>query len=146
MSIRIGRSGSAASAGYSPIGADFDALYYRSLYADRGYPKSFSDMHSITRASTKYAQDLAGVWTEFASGVPAITDRGILIEESRTNQIRNNSMQGAVAGTPGTLPTNWGVSVAGGLTRTVVGTGTENGIEYIDVRVQGTTTDEDIII
>jgi hypothetical protein len=50
-------------------------------------------------------------------------------------------MQGAVAGTPGTLPTNWSVvTSATGVTREIVGTGTENGITYIDVRYFGTST------
>lgn len=57
----------------------------------------------------------------------------------QTNQIRNNTAQGAVAGSPGTLPTNWGVTNLG-LTQTIVGTGTENGITYIDIRLNGTTT------
>ena len=65
--------------------------------------------------------------------------KGLLIEEQRTNSIRNNTMQGAVAGSPGTVPTNWGVTNLG-LTQTIVGTGTENGITYIDIRLNGTTT------
>jgi hypothetical protein len=65
--------------------------------------------------------------------------QGLLIEEQRTNSIRNNTMQGAVAGTPGTLPTNWSTfTPLTGLTREIVGTGTESGITYIDVRVSGT--------
>jgi hypothetical protein len=48
-------------------------------------------------------------------------------------------MVGAVAGSPGTLPTNWGISSAG-LTRTIVGIGTENGLQYIDLRFNGTAT------
>ena len=65
--------------------------------------------------------------------------RGFLIEESRTNSIRNNTMQGAVAGTPGTLPTNWSVFTSvTGVTREIVGTGTEKGITYIDVKLSGT--------
>jgi hypothetical protein len=48
-------------------------------------------------------------------------------------------MVGAVAGTPGTLPTNW-ISALSGVTQTVVGTGTANGISYVDIRVNGTTT------
>jgi hypothetical protein len=67
--------------------------------------------------------------------------RGLLIEEQRTNSIRNNTMVGAVAGTPGTLPTNWGNNSIG-LTRTIVGTGLEGGITYIDVRFNGTTTSQ----
>ena len=69
-----------------------------------------------------------------------LASQGLLIEEQRTNSIRNNTMQGAVAGTPGTAPTNWSVTgTANGLTRTI-STGTENGIAYIDVRYAGTTT------
>jgi len=67
--------------------------------------------------------------------------RGLLIEESRTNVIRNNTMLGAVAGTPGTIPSLWGYIIVGsGLTRTIVGTGTENGITYIDVNISGTSS------
>ena len=48
-------------------------------------------------------------------------------------------MVGAVAGTPGTLPTTWGSYFApSGLTRTVVGTGVQNGINYVDIRIAGT--------
>jgi len=68
-----------------------------------------------------------------------LAPQGLLIEESRTNSIRNNTMQGAVAGTPGTLPNDWFASTAlTGLTFSVVGTGVESGITYIDVRINGT--------
>jgi hypothetical protein len=63
---------------------------------------------------------------------------GLLIEEARTNSIRNNTMVGAVAGTPGTLPTNWADSQVSGVTREVVAIGTESGISYIDLRISGT--------
>ena len=65
---------------------------------------------------------------------------GLLVEEQRMNSIRNNTMVGAVAGTPGTAPTNWIVTAATDLTRTIVGTGTENGVTYIDLRFTGTVT------
>lgn len=59
----------------------------------------------------------------------------------QTNSIRNNTMQGAVAGTPGTLPTNWGLGgISGGLASQVVGTGLEDGINYIDIRISGTNS------
>jgi hypothetical protein len=62
---------------------------------------------------------------------------GLLIEEQRTNSIRNNTMVGAVAGTPGTAPTNWLVDTTGGVfTRTISGPSTESGITYIDIQVQ----------
>ena len=66
---------------------------------------------------------------------------GLLVEEQRTNSIRNSTMVGAVAGTPGTNPTNWPyvTTQSNGLTQSIIGTGTENGINYIDYRFNGTT-------
>jgi hypothetical protein len=75
-----------------------------------------------------------------ADGVPQLV-QGITVEEQRTNIITNNTMIGAVAGTPGTFPTGWSYVVAGsGLTRETVGTGAEDGISYIDYRFYGITT------
>lgn len=57
------------------------------------------------------------------------------------NLIRNSTMQGAVAGTPGTAPTNWTISSpSDGVDANVIGTGTQNGITYIDVRFVGTSS------
>ena len=67
--------------------------------------------------------------------------KGLLIESQRTNSVRNNTMVGAVAGTPGTAPTNWITpTVVAGVISSIVGTGTESGITYIDIRFAGTTT------
>lgn len=63
---------------------------------------------------------------------------GLLLEGARTNSIRNNTMVGAVAGTPGTAPTNWTRGTANNISIDVVGTGTESGISYIDLRFSGT--------
>jgi hypothetical protein len=52
-------------------------------------------------------------------------------------------MVGAVAGSPGTLPTNWVNSQTAGLSRQIVGVGTENGLQYIDLRFFGTTNTGD---
>jgi len=68
-----------------------------------------------------------------------LAPRGLLIEEQRTNSIRNNTMVGAVAGTPGTLPTNWSFT-GGGLAANVIGIGSESGISYIDVQFVGTAS------
>jgi len=69
---------------------------------------------------------------------------GLLLEEQRTNSIRNSSMVGAVAGAPGTSPTNYARTGSGspvnGISIHFVGTGTEDGIPYIDARVFGTNT------
>ena len=66
---------------------------------------------------------------------------GLLVEEQRTNSVTNNTMVGAVAGTPGTNPTGWiyATTQSNGLTLSIVGTGVENGINYIDYRFNGTT-------
>jgi hypothetical protein len=62
----------------------------------------------------------------------------LLLEPQRTNSIRNSSMVGAVAGSPGTIPTNWSGGGFANLTQTIVGLGTENGLQYIDFRFNGT--------
>jgi hypothetical protein len=90
---------------------------------------------------TATALDLAGNVIQFATGVPRITNRGILVEEARTNSLRNSVAAGAVAGTPGTLPTNWlELSLAAGISREVVGAGTEDGLTYVDMRFFGTAS------
>jgi len=94
---------------------------------------------TTTRASTAYADNVDGVWGPFGPGAPRITNKGLLVEEARTNSIRNNSMQGAAAGTPGTIPTNWATGLAG-LTQTIVGVGTEKGVDYLDYRFSGTAS------
>jgi hypothetical protein len=64
---------------------------------------------------------------------------GLLIEEARTNSIRNSQAGGAVTGSPGTMPTNWlHSSPFHGLNREIVATGTLNGLSYIDIRISGT--------
>jgi len=40
---------------------------------------------SFSRASTGYAQTLAGTLVNFGSGVPRITNKGLLVEDARTN-------------------------------------------------------------
>ena len=104
---------------------------------------------AFTRASSKTRTNSAGVVETIGSNVPAHDYRNadgtlstfprLNLEPQRTNSIRNSSMVGAVAGSPGTVPTNWTVG-SGGLTRTIVGIGTENGLPYIDIRYNGTAT------
>lgn len=83
----------------------------------------------------------SGVWSIFFSDgnpIPETSLWGFRREVSRTNKIANNTMAGAVAGSPGTLPTGWVSSV--GATQTIVGTGTENGVAYIDIQLSGVTS------
>ena len=105
----------------------------------------------ITCARTGVATtfDSGGNLVDVAANLPrfwydpvTLENQGLLVELSVTNQAANNTMVGAAAGSPGTVPTNWAVDdgVALGLTRTIVGTGVENGINYIDIKYAGTPT------
>ena len=111
--------------------------------------KAFSNLITFTRASSATYFAANGVLTSAANNEPRFDydpatyiGRGILIEESRTNSIRNNTMQGAAAGTPGTLPTNWVITGAGlgTLVQEVVAVSSINGISYIDIKLSGTTS------
>lgn len=75
--------------------------------------------------------------TSVAAGAYA-TPRGLLIEEARTNSLRNSTAVGAVPGSPGTQPTNWSVAPANGLAVTIA-TGTAGGYSYVDYRICCTT-------
>jgi hypothetical protein len=62
--------------------------------------------------------------------LPRITNRGILVEEARTNLMEQSG-----------VPSAWAMTVSqNGLTGSVVGTGTENGVPYQEVRAVGTAT------
>lgn len=122
------------------LAATVDLDFADDLYFQRDRSATLAALVTVARSAVGYADDKAGVWTSFAPNTPRRTNRGLLVEEARSNYVRNNSMQGAVAGTPGTVPTNWTVVVGPGLTRSVVGTGTIAGIEYVDIRITGTAT------
>lgn len=104
---------------------------------------SFANLATVTRASKKTD---AGGWdgtnggavdtlSEYAANVAAIhATAGLRIDEGSTNEIRNPRCEGAVPGTPGTLPTYWSST---SITE-VVGQGVENGWPYVDVRYAAT--------
>jgi hypothetical protein len=96
---------------------------------------------TFSRASS--ATDIiAGVLTSFATDAPRISaSNGLLIEEARTNSIRNSQASGAtngVVGSGGALPTNWSVTNAVGLSTQVMASGSENGFSYVELRIFGT--------
>jgi hypothetical protein len=88
--------------------------------------------------ATTNRQDVPRLDYRNADGTISTCPR-LLLEPQRTNSIRNSTMVGAVAGSPGTLPTNWVVNNAG-LTQTIAGLGTENGLQYVDFRFSGTAS------
>ena len=70
-----------------------------------------------------------------ASSGSYFDNRGVL-QQAPVNWIRNSTMQGAIA--PSTPPNNWSLTAQAALTWSVVGTGIEAGISYVDLRCSGT--------
>jgi len=140
VSVLSDGASSTVSVGALSTGVSGDAA---SLSLDFAGTGTLDPRVTFTRASTGTFFNSAGVLTSAATNAPrfdynpsTLAARGLRIEEQRTNSIRNNTMQGAVAGTPGTPPTNWALTAAGGNITSLetVSVGTENGIQYIDVK------------
>jgi len=92
------------------------------------------------RWTPKFATTGSAIYCERLDTDPStLSRRGILVEEQRINSIRNSMMIGAVAGTPGTVPTNWSMPGVAGVTITTA-YGVENGFPYVDVTYSGTNT------
>lgn len=121
----------------SPVpNVDFDFTTGSYWSATTNTPRPFT----ISRASVGYIDTIADVWSAVIANKLRRSNKGILIEEARTNSVSNDSMTGAVAGSPGTLPTNWSVNtLPSGLTRTIA-LGSTNGVEYIELNYAGTAT------
>ncbi|GEM_PF-998834 len=132
--------GQAGRVGDRLLGAPFALSFAEGLYRINGAHVPATSAFAVARSSTKLAQNASGHWQSFASDVAALTNRGLLIEPAATNVLRNASGQGAVAGSPGTFPTHWARFAGGGPVLSVVGTGTELGLPYVDIRLHGETT------
>ena len=142
-------------AGFGPDGAAAAPPFTTSTPAGASLDLQFAGTGALdpritfTRASSASYFDATGTLQSAGSNVArfdynptTLAPRGLLIEEARTNSIRNSTMAGAVPGTPGTLPTNWAIATMppGTMATQVIGTGTEGGISYVDVRLYGTAT------
>jgi hypothetical protein len=81
-------------------------------------------------------------WATYAADVPRFhgSAQRLLIEGQRTNEVRNPRAEGAVTGSPGTMPTHWSTTLPTGVSREVVGYSTRNGIPGIELRFFGTVT------
>jgi hypothetical protein len=104
---------------------------------------------TFTRASGATYFDADGVLQTAANDVArfdhsqdgAANSLGLLIEEARTNSIRNSQAGGStngVIGSGGALPTNWSAVAPIGVSVEVIGTGTLNGFSYLDIKFSGT--------
>lgn len=102
-----------------------------------------TNLATVTRASkawdpgawTYQSGATVGALTEYAANQPRITARGLLIEGSATNLIRNPRFEGATAGvigSGGAMPTYY--TLAGsGYTLEVIGVGQESGWDYLEL-------------
>ncbi|MEI6161484.1 MAG: hypothetical protein WCP77_16735, partial [Roseococcus sp.] len=96
---------------------------------------------SFARASAAaLLRSTDGALVEVGSGVQRYDPTfGLLLEGQRTNSIRNPRAEGAVPGTPGTMPTNWSLGTsnlsASGITGSVEATGTSLGRPWVRIRL-----------
>ena len=108
---------------------------------------------SLTRSGTGWYFNSSGVLTSAATDTARFDYRwngtswvaaGVLVEPSRENRIRNSVLAGSttgVIGSGGVMPTNGAfIGTATGITREVVGSGTEDGMGYVDLRISGTSS------
>jgi len=121
--------------------------FFRDFATNKTLDHGFGPSITFTRTGTATYFDSSGTLTTATANTPrfdhdpsTLESKGLLIEEARTNSIPNSQGTSAVAGTPGTQPTSWGLATSTtGLTRTI-STGTISGFNYIDVAFSGTTT------
>ncbi len=126
---------------------DLLLLYSKESLIDFAFSREALPYETVfARATTGQRCNSAGVFESVAAGAPRFdydpatgTLRGLLYEVQRTNAIPNNTMDGAINGTPGALPTRWVDGVPAGCTRTIT-TGIEKGLPYVDVRIFGTVS------
>ena len=152
--VENGVVGGAATAGNTSTIENVGNGWYRcSMSRDIDSGTNDPILHIIAGEATNdvtfdgLSQDSLHLWgaqVELANGrtaaSPYIKTTTQTSSNLKTNHIRNNTMVGAVAGTPGTAPTNWSIT-ANGTTVELVGTGTDgSGIEYIDYKFSGTPT------
>lgn len=105
----------------------------------------FGGLLNFQRASVAWCYGPDGVLKQVGPDQPRFDydpvtkqPKGLLLEESRTNSIRNSIGAGAVPGTIGSggqLPTNWQQNSATNGTLTVLGNASESGLPGIDLQI-----------
>jgi hypothetical protein len=133
---------------------NLDFNFATNVYTVGAASTALASQFSTTRASSMQAERVDGGFDTIASGIVARTDLGLTRSDSTggvdDNLVPSNNMTGAVAGSPGTGPTDWQFPAqgTGGLTRTLatgaLGDGT--GRNYLDITFSGTGTGAAILI
>lgn len=79
-------------------------------------------------------------YAQFAADTPRFNgvSQRLVIEGQRTNSIRNPRGEGGSA--PSTLPTNWAVETAAGLTTEFLSSQVINGVDTVTLRISGTAS------
>lgn len=126
---------------------DFTSATISDTLAARGFTFTRSGATATRVNSSGVLETVAANTLRIDHDPTTLACLGGLFEEAGTNAIRNSTMVGVVTGSPGTLPTNWSSPVYGpaGISFEVVGTGTESGIAYIDIRAYGTPSATDYV-
>ena len=112
-------------------------------------PAALSSAFTLTRTQSTGALSTSllsdGVsWQTFAANAIRYsgTSQRLMIGGQRTNSLRNPRAAGStngIIGSGGVAPTNWTLGPVGGIAWEVIGTGTENGINYLRIRLNGTS-------
>jgi hypothetical protein len=127
------RTQTAATPSVVPPTVDLD------FRASSSLPSGF--VHSRTTAAFLKTN---GSWTAYPAGAPLlVAGKGWMIPGAFTQVVGNNQFAGAATGAVGSggaLPTGWAHVTPAGMTLTVVGLGTENGLPFIQLRFSGTNT------
>lgn len=112
---------------------------WRNFVTDVGTLNNPTDNHSTNIV----VPNEAGVYSTFAPNVLVRNDLGLHTVPTRTNGATNSSMIGAVSGSPGTAPNDWGSGFAvpgAGISRTSVETFSYLGLPAIRIRNGSTST------
>jgi lysophospholipase L1-like esterase len=137
-SIAMRRAGGGSSPWYDPA-AMFDVDFEHNQARVNGILGSAAEQLTIARAGDfATARDLDGVVDAYGVNALRLTDRGLFVESAAASGGVNTTLAGASAGSPGTLPTGFVSSVQTGVTLSVEGTGTQDGLPYVDFRWSGT--------
>lgn len=139
----------AASSSASAAGASVPAT------ADRTLGRRLNDaaIWSMIRSTKTWDVGADGRLTEVAVDNPCwafdpstLAPLGMQFQPARQNLFTNPRLEGAVVGTPGTLPADMSIAASGaGVSYAVVGAGAMGAVNYVDVRFYGTVTATSII-
>jgi hypothetical protein len=101
----------------------------------------------FARASSATYFDNTGTMQVAAANAPrfdydrvTLAPLGLLIEEQRTNAVRNGEATGATSGTPGVAPSHWVIGKPAGVTSAILSVSAVNGMQVVRVRFFGTPT------